>query len=136
MRPVLLDTNAYTSMKNNEDRIVQIVRSAEVLCMSPVVIGELLAGFEGGSKPQKNKLELQQFLEISRVVVYPITIDTSHFFAQLQFSLKKKGKPIPSNDIWIAAPALENGCVVCTHDKHFSYIEGLIAGDSPESLFL
>jgi predicted nucleic acid-binding protein len=123
-------------MKNNEDNIAKIVRFAEVLCMSPIVIGELLAGFDGGSKPKKNKLELQQFLEISRVVVYPITTDTSHFFSQLQFTLKKKGKPIPTNDIWIAAQALEHGCVVCTHDKHFSFIDGLITGDSPESLFM
>ena len=136
MRPVLLDTNAYTSFKKNEDNILRIIQHADVLCMSPVVIGELLAGFDGGSKPKKNKLELQQFLESSRVIVYPITSDTSHFFGQLQFALKKKGKPIPTNDIWIAAQALEHGCVVCTHDKHFSFIDGLIVGDSPESLFI
>lgn len=136
MRPVLFDTNAYASFKRNEGDIIEIIQRAELICISPIVIGELLAGFDGGSKAKKNKLELQQFLESSRIIVYPITLDTGHFFSQIYYALKSKGKPIPTNDMWIASQALEHGCVVCTHDKHFGFIEGLISGNSITSLLI
>ena len=136
MRPVLFDTNAYASFKKNEAAIIEIVRYAEVICISPIVIGELTAGFDAGNKTKQNKIELQEFLASSRVVVYPITLDTSHFFSQIYCILKRKGKPIPTNDMWIASQALEHGCVVCTHDKHFSFIEGLISGNTVTDLFV
>lgn len=136
MRPILLDTNAYVSFKKNESKITEIIQSAESIAISPIVIGELIAGFDGGSRSKKNKEELQSFLESSRVIVYPITLDTSHFFSLVYCALKNKGKPIPTNDMWIASQALEHGCVVCTHDKHFSYIDGLISGSTGTDLFV
>jgi len=136
MRPVLLDTNAYASFKRNETAIIEIIQTAESICISPIVIGELIAGFEGGSKIKQNKIELQKFLESARITIYPVTLDTSHFFSQIYCSLKNKGKPIPTNDMWIASQALEHGCVVCTHDKHFGFIEGLISGNTATDLFV
>lgn len=135
MRPILLDTNAYASFKRNEADIVQIIQHAETIGISPIVIGELLAGFDGGNKAKQNKIELQKFLESSRIMIYPITLDTAYFFSQIYHSLKSKGKPIPTNDMWIASQALEHGCVVCTQDKHFSFIEGLISGNTTFDLF-
>jgi tRNA(fMet)-specific endonuclease VapC len=136
VRPVLFDTNAYASFKRSDSGILEVVQYAECLVISPIVIGELLAGFDGGDKAQQNKIELQKFLESSRITVYPLTLDTSHFFSQIYSSLKSKGKPIPTNDMWIASQALEHGCVVCTHDKHFSFIEGLISGSTSADLFV
>ncbi len=136
MRPVFFDTNAYVSFKKNESEIVEIIQYAECICISPIVIGELLSGFEGGNKTSQNKIELQKFLESPRIRIYNVTIDTSHFFSHIYHSLKIKGKPIPTNDLWIASQALEHGCVVCTHDKHFSYIDGLISGNTLSDLFL
>lgn len=136
MRPVLIDTNAYVSFKRNESSIIEIVQHAEWLAISPIVIGELVAGFNRGSRAKQNKLELQQFLESPRIVVYPLTLDTSHFFSLVYSSLKNKGKPIPTNDMWIASQALEHGCFICTHDKHFSFVEGLMVGDTLTDLVL
>jgi tRNA(fMet)-specific endonuclease VapC len=136
MRPVLFDTNAYASFKRNDAEIIEIVQYAEWIVISPIVIGELLAGFEGGNKIQQNKIELQKFLASSRITVYPVTLDTSHLFSQIYCTLKSKGKPIPTNDMWIASQALEHGCVVCTHDKHFSFIDGLISGSTSADLFV
>ena len=123
-------------LKGMKLAIVEIIQHAELICISPIVIGELIAGFDGGNKAKQNKIELQQFLESSRIIVYPITLDTSHFFSQIYCSLKSKGKPIPTNDMWIASQALEHGCVVCTHDKHFGFIEGLISGSNATDLFV
>lgn len=136
MRPILLDTNAYASFKRNETSVIEIIQHAELIGISPIMIGELMAGFDGGSKAKQNKVELQKFLESSRVIVYAITLDTSHFFSQIYCSLKRKGKPIPTNDMWIASQAMEHGCVVCTHDKHFGHIEGLISGNTTMELFI
>lgn len=136
MRPILFDTNAYASFKRNDAAIIEIVQHAELICISPIVVGELIAGFDGGNKVKQNKIELHKFLESSRVIVYPITLDTSHFFSQVYCTLKSKGKPIPTNDMWIASQALEHGCVVCTYDKHFGFIEGLISGSTAIDLFV
>lgn len=136
MRPVLFDTNAYASFKKNDTAIVEIVQFAESIVISPIVIGELLAGFDGGNKSKQNKVELQKFLESFRIAIRPITLDTSHFFSQIYCTLKSKGKPIPTNDLWIASQALEYGCVICTYDKHFSFIDGLISGSTSADLFV
>jgi tRNA(fMet)-specific endonuclease VapC len=136
MRPILVDTNAYVSFKSNNAEIIEILQKTEQICISPIVIGELIAGFDGGNKAKQNKLELQQFLESSRIIIYPITLDTSQYFAQIYNSLKKKGKPIPTNDLWIASQALEHGCVICTHDKHFGFVDGLISGCTSADLFV
>lgn len=136
MRPILIDTNAYTAFKKGDKAIVEVIQTAEVLAISPIVLGELLAGFDIGNKAKQNRIELQQFLESSRIKVYSVTSDTAHFFSQIYFSLRRKGKPIPSNDIWIAAHALEHGCIVCTYDKHFQEIEGLITATSVADLSL
>lgn len=136
MRPILIDTNAYVAFKRGEDSILEVIRHAEMLAISPIVIGELLSGFECGNKTKKNRDELQQFLQSSRIRVYSITLDTANFYSQIYSSLQSKGHPIPSNDMWIAAQALENGCVLCSHDKHFKAIEGLISGVSVSELFI
>jgi len=128
MRPILIDTNAYVAFKREDTAVLEVVRHAETIGISPIVLGELLSGFECGNKTRKNRDELQQFLQSSRIRLFSITADTANFYSQIYSSLRNKGKPIPSNDIWIAAAALENGCVLCSYDKHFKEIEGLISG--------
>lgn len=136
MRPVLIDTNAYTAFKRGEESVFEVIQVAETLALCPIVLGELLSGFECGNKVKKNREELQQFLQSSRIRLLSITIDTANFYSQIYSSLKNKGKPIPSNDMWIAAQALENGCVLCSQDKHFKSIEGLISGINLSELML
>lgn len=134
MRPILLDTNAYVAFRNGDASIVEIIQYAEVLAICPIVLGELLSGFEWGSRTKKNRDELQQFLLSSRIKIYSITSDTASYYSHIYASLKTKGKPIPTNDLWIAAQALENGCVLCSYDQHFKAVEGLISGHSTSDL--
>lgn len=126
MRPLLLDTNAYSAFKQGDADIVDLIRHADTIAISPVVLGELLGGFDHGNKAQANRKELHQFLDSSRVRVYPLTSDTANYYSQVYCSLRKMGRPIPTNDIWIAAQSLEHGCIMCTYDKHFSEITGLL----------
>jgi tRNA(fMet)-specific endonuclease VapC len=136
MRPILIDTNAYTAFKLGEAQIVEIVQQAEVIGMSPIVIGELLSGFECGNKTKKNREELHAFLESSRIRLFSITLDTANFYSQIYAALRNKGSPIPSNDMWIAAQALESGSVLCSKDKHFKTIDGLIVGTNLAELII
>lgn len=130
MRPVLLDTNAYTAFKLADESIVDIIKHAEVLGMSSIVLGELLSGFDAGTKSKQNRDELQLFLSSSRIRIYPITLDTANFYSRIYVALKNKGHPIPTNDMWIAAQSIENGCFLCTYDKHFNAVDGLLTGTS------
>jgi tRNA(fMet)-specific endonuclease VapC len=136
MRPILIDTNAYSAFKLGERSIVEIIQQAETIGMSPIVLGELLGGFACGNKAKKNRDELYEFLQSSRIRLYPITSDTANFYSQIYASLKNKGTPIPSNDMWIGAQALEHGCVLCSKDKHFKIVEGLIVGVSLSELII
>ena len=136
MRPVFIDTNAYAAFKKGESSIFEVIQYAETLAMSPIVLGELLSGFECGSKIKKNREELQKLLQSSRVRLFSITSDTANFYSQIYSALKIKGKPIPSNDLWIAAQVLENGGVLCSYDKHFKVIEGLISGTTLSELII
>lgn len=104
--------------------------------MSPIVLGELLSGFACGNKMKKNRDELQKFLQSSRVKLFSITSDTTNFYSQIYSLLRNKGKPIPSNDMWIAAQALENGSVLYSYDKVFKEIEGLISDFSLSELII
>ncbi len=136
MRPVFIDTNAYAAFKRGDPEILNIIQHAEILGISPIVLGELLSGFECGNRTKKNRDELHQFLHSSRIRIFSITPDTANFYSQIYSSLKNKGKPIPSNDLWIAAQVLENGCVLCSYDNHFKVIDGLISGNTLSEIIL
>ncbi len=126
MRPLLLDTNAYSAFKRGDKNVVEILQHVEVIVICPIVLGELYGGFESGNKAAKNREELHQFLNSPRVNVYPVTADTANIYANIYSRLKEKGKPIPTNDMWISAQALEHGCFICTFDKHFREIDGIV----------
>ncbi len=79
-----------------------------------------------GSKEKKNIEELNHFLDSPRVHVIEIDEETAEFFAEIYSGLKKKGKPIPSNDIWVASSAMRHGLSLFTSDEHFKQIDGLI----------
>lgn len=132
MKQILLDTNAYTELCRGSREILSIVQHADVIAFNPVVLAELSAGFALGSKESKNRKLLGEFLHSNRVKIYPITEGTIPFYTRIYVELRQKGKPIPTNDLWIAASALEHGCGICTFDRHFQDILGLIVGESPE----
>ncbi|MBI5193918.1 MAG: type II toxin-antitoxin system VapC family toxin [Nitrospirae bacterium] len=126
MKKILLDTNAYGAFKKDDSMVTGVIRSVEYIGLSVVVLGELLGGFKGGSKEEKNIEELNEFMDSPRVHLLPVDEETAEFYAKVYRDLKKKGKPIPSNDMWIAASALRHGLSLLTLDEHFNHIDGLI----------
>ncbi|MBN1663748.1 MAG: type II toxin-antitoxin system VapC family toxin [Deltaproteobacteria bacterium] len=126
MKRILIDTNAYAAFKNNDAEAVNTFKTTEYIGINIVVLGELLSGFLGGTKESINRKELEQFLDSPRVNLLPLDEETAEFYARIYWDLKKKGKPIPTNDLWIAASAIRQGLALFTYDEHFADIAGLI----------
>jgi len=121
----LLDTNAYVALKRSHDAVVRIVRDSNELVFSMVVIGELLFGFRNGTRYERNARELDELLSQPRVSTLEVTRTTADRFGRIATALRKAGTPIPSNDIWIAAHALESGGELISFDRHFEAVPGL-----------
>lgn len=125
MKKIVLDTNAYARLLAGDDDALDAVSSAETVYMSVFVLGELYAGFAGGARERENKDSLQRFLMKSTVKILNATAETAEVFGLVKYNLKKSGTPLPINDVWIAAHALETGSVVVTYDAHFKSVSGL-----------
>lgn len=123
---LLLDTNAYSALARGEATIAQRVRSAEQILLSSVVAGELLHGFRCGNRLDDNLRQLDDFLSRSFVDLIPVGLTTADRFSRIMTNLRAKGKPIPTNDVWIAAHTMETGAELLTRDSHFDEVDGLV----------
>ena len=101
------------------------LESAEAIYVPVVALGELRSGFLGGKRPAQNEKRLSWFLAQDRVFTLGLDAPVSHRYAALHRALRAKGGPIPTNDMWIAAIALEHGLVLYTRDEHFDVVPGL-----------
>ena len=128
MRPILIDTNAYTAFMLGDAAVVEVVAHAERICLNSIVLGELLGVFAAATREAKNRAELARFLDSPRVEVVPVTTQTADSYALVYSGLRRKGQPIPTNDLWIAASALEHSAALLTRDTHFGHIDGLRCG--------
>ena len=126
MKRILIDTNAYAAFKKNDADAVDIVRTVEYIGVNIVVFGELLSGFMGGTSEAKNRKELDQFLDSPRVNLIQLDEETAEFYAKVYWDLRRKGKPVPTNDLWVAASAMRHGLALFTYDEHFDNVDGLI----------
>lgn len=126
MRRLLIDTNIYSLALRGDLEIVEILRRIDHIGISAITVGELLFGFRGGSREQKNRQELNQFLNSPRVFLHSVDEETAEWYSAILQQLRKQGTPIPTNDIWIAAVAMQHGLPLLTKDNHFSNVGGLL----------
>ena len=126
MTQLMVDTSAYAAFKRGHASVVHLLkRSAEIL-LPTIVLGELWARFEAGTRREQNRLELEAFLQSPRVVVAPIGEETAMRYAMIYAHLRTVGRPIPTNDLWIAASAMEQGTVLLTADAHFLLVPQIL----------
>lgn len=125
MTKVLIDTNIYSLAMKGETEVVDILRKIETIGISTISLGELYSGFKAGHKERQNRQELDIFLNSPRVALHCVDAETSDFYAFILNSLKQAGTPIPTNDIWIAACAMQHGYKLFSRDKHFGYVQGI-----------
>jgi predicted nucleic acid-binding protein len=98
------------------------LQEAEEIILTPVILGELLAGFMRGKWRTKNENELRTFLASPRAKVLNMDEGTSERYAIILDALWKAGNPIPTNDLWIAATAMQHGLRILTTDSHYQKI--------------
>lgn len=122
---ILLDTNAYSALMRGHRDVAAVVRRTERVLMSSVVVGELIYGFRNGARFEENSARLDAFLANPFVTDVPVTLTTADRFGRIAASLRRRGEPIPTNDIWIAAQAMETGADLLSSDSHFGAVEGL-----------
>ena len=123
---LLLDSGAYSEFMRGSQGVGETVRSAEQVLMLAVVVGELLYAFRQGRSIDRDLAQLRSFLGrryVSFVPVGPIAVDR---YSRIMSSLRAKGTPIPTNDVWIAAHAMETGTDLVSADSHFGYVDQVV----------
>jgi tRNA(fMet)-specific endonuclease VapC len=122
---IALDTNAYSALLRGDDATAKLVRSAERVHVCSVVLGELLYGFRCGARFTRNWELLEQFLANPYVQLDAVTLATADRYGRIASALRTQGTPLPQNDIWIAAHAMETGLILISFDAHFERVAGL-----------
>lgn len=125
MIAIALDTSEYAAFKRGDATATERIARADLIIVPLPVLAELRVGFRGGSREAQNLDELERFFSSPRVEVPSMTEQTAILYAEIFGTLKRKGTPIPINDVWIAAVALEHGAILYSRDGHFATIEGL-----------
>ena len=124
---VMLDTSAYSAYLRGNAGVKQVLREADEIYLNPVVLGELFAGFVRGGREKKNRDILRDFLASPRVQVAVIDEETAERYTAIITYLWSKGMPLPTNDLWIAATAMQHGLKLITTDSHFRHMPQIIA---------
>lgn len=125
IRRLVLDTSAYSRMRAGHATVLDLIAAAEIVFLPVIVLGELEAGFELGSRERENRTTLAEFLDEPFVSMLGVTRDVARRYGELFARLRRAGTPIPVNDIWIAAATLDCGGHLVTFDTDFDAIESL-----------
>lgn len=122
---IIIDTSAYSNFNRGDINLRKWFITSNELLIPIIVIGELKAGFKAGNKSIDNDSILQRFIDSSNVNVINLSDSTTNHYAEIFIGLRKLGKPIGTNDMWIAALSLEHKAPLLTSDTHFKHIKNL-----------
>ncbi len=122
---VVLDTSAYSRLRAGDQRVHGLVAEAEIVLVPVIVLGELHGAFELGSRARENRVALSEFLAEPFVTVVPVTASVARHYGRVYAGLRRAGTPVPVNDMWIAACAIDQGGCLLTFDSDFERIAGL-----------
>ena len=119
----LLDTNIAIALLNGDRAITQQVENIPTVRLSVTIVGELLYGAEKSQRTDSNRQRIQPLLD--RLKTIRPDLETANRYAIIKNQLRTKGRPIPENDLWIAAIAVQHNLILVTRDSDFGAIEGL-----------
>jgi predicted nucleic acid-binding protein len=122
---VAVDTNRLIDLLRGDARLAQRLGTCDEVWVPLMVLGEIKAGFHGGTQRHRNEALLQRFLAKATVSVLLPGRETAEHYARIFVQLKRAGSPMPDNDLWIAALALEHDLTLITRDRHFQRIAQL-----------
>ena len=120
---VAVDSNAYIALRNGDTKVLSLIGSYEAVCLPVVVLGELLYGAGASVRVAENRQKVFEFMDNCEMLeVSPVVAEK---YAELRLQLRSSGKPIPDNDLWIAAACVVAGVPLITRDGHFSTLSAL-----------
>ena len=120
---MILDTNALSAYLDRTAEAVEMVSEARELAIPVIVVGEFAFGIAQSRHREAYERSLQRMLD--RCTVLDIGIETARHYAAIRLELKSAGRPIPSNDLWIAALSRQYAIPVMSRDSHFDFVGGL-----------
>ena len=123
VKHIAIDTNIAIALLNNQPNIYSILSKFDIIYLPITVCGELLFGAKNSKLSIKNTKRYIEFIESCELLDTNLVVAQN--YASIRFELKEKGKPIPENDIWIAAICVTNNIPLCTSDMHFNNIDEL-----------
>jgi tRNA(fMet)-specific endonuclease VapC len=118
-----VDTNAVIAYREGVPEVCALMEGADRILLPVIVLGELLYGAANSARPQENEQAVRKFLAQS--VLTPIDESVAARYAAVRLGLKKIGRPIPENDVWVAAICLEFDVILLSQDAHFEHIPDL-----------
>lgn len=119
----VLDTSAAIGFMRGDVELTELVLKADALLLPVVALGELYLGFERAAQPERELRKLNLLIPLCGIL-RPGS-DTAREYARIKSELLRRGRPIPDNDVWIAAEARELGLPLLAVDAHFNEITGL-----------
>jgi tRNA(fMet)-specific endonuclease VapC len=120
---IALDTDVSIKFLNGDTTIDAILLKYAEICLPAIVVGELVFGALNSKHAEQNLARHRKLIHSAKVLT--ITEVTANTYAKIRLALKKKGKPIPENDLWIAATCIEHKLPLMSSDGHFEYIDQL-----------
>lgn len=120
---MILDTNALSAFVDGQPEVGRILRLQPRAAIPVIVLGEFRFGIRSSRHRKKYEDWLESYLH--HFDVLPVTAETTTPYASLRNAFRKQGRPIPANDAWIAALALQHELPVLSRDEHFDEVPGL-----------
>lgn len=119
----LLDTNIIIALFAGERTVLQRLRTAERVFLPCIAVGELFYGAQKSKQARSNVDRIEEFAVANSVLA--CDLDTARHYGRIKDSLRRKGRPLPENDIWIAALARQHRLTLVSRDAHFADVENL-----------
>jgi tRNA(fMet)-specific endonuclease VapC len=119
----LLDTSVIIAFFSGEPPVVDRFSAADEILLSSIVVGELCFGAQKSARAEANLARINNLID--RIVVLECNAETAKLYGRIKNALRIKGHPIPENDIWISASALQYDLTLATRDGHFAEVDNL-----------
>ncbi len=126
---ILLDTNANVRAFASHSATIKLIESAEDVFIPSIALGELYYGASHSTRPAENIARIETFARDRTILSCDAA--TARYFGQIKHQLRQKGRPIPENDLWIAAIAVQHAMPLVSNDAHFQDIEALTLVEIP-----
>jgi tRNA(fMet)-specific endonuclease VapC len=120
---VILDTNGLSALADGDTELEPLLRRAAAIAIPVIVLGEYQYGIRRSRNRKRYERWLAEIVSSCRVLV--VDEGTAEHYAGVRDELKQAGRPIPGNDLWIAALARQHALPLLSRDQHFDFVPGL-----------